>query len=61
MSDDKQLNPQRERGDQDPERETEHPRKAEGGAESYGGDPDAESSVTEQEIAAGSDRDQAEG
>jgi hypothetical protein len=34
---------------------------AEGGAESYGGDTDAEPSVTEDEVEAGLDRDQAEG
>jgi hypothetical protein len=34
---------------------------AEGGAESYGGDPDAEPSVTEEEIERGNKRDQAEG
>jgi len=34
---------------------------AEGGAESYGGDPDAEPSVTDSEVDAGLNRDQAEG
>ena len=36
-------------------------RAAEQGAESYGGDPDAEPSVTPEEAARGSERDQAEG
>jgi hypothetical protein len=34
---------------------------AEGGAESYGGDPDTEPSVTEREVERGMERDQAEG
>jgi hypothetical protein len=34
---------------------------AERGAESYGGDPDTEPSVTEEEVERGSKRDQAEG
>jgi hypothetical protein len=34
---------------------------AERGTEAYGGDPDAESSVTETEVEAGMERDQAEG
>jgi hypothetical protein len=34
---------------------------SERGAESYGGDPDAEPSVTEEEIERGHKRDQAEG
>lgn len=34
---------------------------AEGGAESYGGDPDAGPSVTPEELRRGSERDQAEG
>jgi hypothetical protein len=32
-----------------------------GGAESYGGDPDSEPSVTEEDIETGMERDQAEG
>jgi hypothetical protein len=32
-----------------------------GGAESYGGDPDTEPSVTEEEVDAGMERDQPEG
>jgi hypothetical protein len=34
---------------------------AEGGAEAYGGDPDAEPSVTPDEVERGQERDQAEG
>jgi hypothetical protein len=59
-----------------PERETDQPtpdegaqtdpgpadqQPAEGGAESYGGDPDTEPSVTEDEVETGMERDQAEG
>ena len=32
-----------------------------GGAETYGGDPDAEPSITEEDVEAGMQRDQAEG
>jgi hypothetical protein len=32
-----------------------------GGAESYGGDPDTEPSVTEEDVQSGMERDQAEG
>jgi hypothetical protein len=51
--------PEREAGDQhagEPERD-----EAERGAEAYGGDEDAEPSVTEGELDAGMERDQAEG
>ena len=33
----------------------------EGGAETYGGDPDTEPSITEEDVEAGMQRDQAEG
>jgi hypothetical protein len=36
-------------------------RTAESGAESYDGDPDAEPGITEREVEAGIERDQAEG
>jgi hypothetical protein len=38
-----------------------HQQPGEAGAESYGGDPDAGQSVSEEEVEAGMERDQAEG
>jgi hypothetical protein len=35
--------------------------RSEGGAESYGGDTDAEPSVTDEQLETGAERDQAEG
>jgi hypothetical protein len=45
----------------DPAREARKPADTARGAESYGGDPDAEPSVTEDEVQTGLERDQAEG
>jgi hypothetical protein len=65
MSTDRQ-DPDQPRREDPPEREgpaADHEPETggEGGAESYGGDPDAGPSVTEEEVEAGLDRDQAEG
>jgi hypothetical protein len=65
MSTDRQ-DPDQRRGENPPERQDPAADDAsetggEGGTESYGGDPDAGPSVTEEEVQTGMDRDQAEG
>jgi hypothetical protein len=49
--------PERDKGGDEQEAQ----QSAEGGAESYGGDPDTEPSVTEEDVERGLKRDQAEG